>query len=120
VTVAVPLKPLYVAVMVTALVVFCRAFTTPVPLTVTNVPSVSELSQTASPVTSFVLPSLLFATAVSWRVPPICRLLVEGLTVTEVTVGFTKKPVHPVAIATAATALTSRYFRLEFQIMKTP
>jgi len=37
VTVAVPLKPLYVAVIVTGLVVFCTALTRPVLLTVTSV-----------------------------------------------------------------------------------
>jgi hypothetical protein len=99
VTVALPLKPLYVAVIVTVLVVACSPFTTPELLTVTNVPVVSELSQIAIPVTSFVLPSLKFAIAVRGRVPPIWRLFVEGLTVTELTVGVTKNPVQPAATA---------------------
>jgi hypothetical protein len=63
--VAVPLKALYVAVMVTALVVFCKALTSPLLLTVTNVPEVSELVQVAKAVTSLVLPSLLLAVAVN-------------------------------------------------------
>jgi hypothetical protein len=93
----VPLKPLYVAVMVTALLVFCTALTNPVGLTVTNVWAVSELSQTARPVTSFVLPSLLVAVAVSCRVEPAARVFVAGLTLTLATVGFTKKPLQPPA-----------------------
>jgi hypothetical protein len=51
--------------MVIELVVFCSALTTPVLLTVTKVPVVSELLQMAIPVTSLVLPSLLLAKAVS-------------------------------------------------------
>jgi len=70
VTVAVPLKLLNVAVIVTGLVVFCTALTRPVLLRVTNVCVVSELSQTAEPVTSLVVPSLLVAMAVNCRVAP--------------------------------------------------
>ena len=52
VTVDVPVPPLYMAVMVTPLVVVCLPVTTPVLLTETILPVVSELSHSAEPVTS--------------------------------------------------------------------
>lgn len=119
-TVAVPLNPLYVAVMVTELVVFCNALTSPLLLTVTNVFVVSELSQAARPVTSLVLPSSFVAIAVSCREPPAWRLFVEGLTATLETVGLTKKPVHPTATPNTKSPANNTKFRLEFQIIATP
>ena len=123
VTVDVPLNPLYVAVMVTELLVFCSALTKPVALTVTNVCVVSELSQIARLVTSFVLPSLFVAIAVSCRAEPAERLFVAGLTLRLVTVGLTKKPLQLAATASNTAMPKSRNRRLvrvESSIFKTP
>jgi hypothetical protein len=46
--------------------------------------------------------------------------MVDGLTVIEVTVGLTKKPVHPTAVVTAAMAAASAHFRLELRIITNP
>lgn len=97
------------AVIVTALVVFCTAVTRPVLLTVTC--AVSELSHEERPVTSFVVPSLLVAVALSCRVVPAVRVFVDGLTATLDTVGLTKKPLHAGATPNAKSAVTSKTFR---------
>lgn len=109
--------------MVTELLVFCSALTKPVALTVTNVCAVSELSQMARLVTSFVLPSLFVAIAVSCRPEPAERVLVAGLTLTLVTVGLTKKPLQLPATTSNTTMPKSRNRRLvrvESSIFKTP
>jgi hypothetical protein len=93
VTVAVPVKPLFTAVIVTPELLEATPVTCPVPFTVTRV--VSELVQVEDPVTFFVLPSSKLAVAVSWVVPPIWTFVVLGATVTPVSVGFTKKSRQP-------------------------
>lgn len=107
--------------IVTVLLVVCSALTRPELVTETR--ALFDVSQIASPVTSFVLPSLLVAMAESCLVAPSCRLFVEGLTVTVLTVGFTKKPVHPPAASSkpaTQTAPISVNFRSKFHIFRTP
>jgi len=121
--VAVPLKPLNVAVIVTALLVFCNALTKPVVLTLTNVLVVSELSQIARLVTSFVLPSLFVAMALNCRLEPAGSVLVAGLTLMPVTVGLTKNPLQLAATTSNRAMPESQNSRLvgdESSIFKTP
>ena len=116
VTVSVPLMVPLVAVMVTPVVVLAIPFTKPVELTVTWV--ASEVVQVAELVTFFVLPSSLLPVAVNCRVPPTCKLGLDGLTVMLVSVGFTKNPRQPTQarLIRKRKELSNNHFRFELNI----
>lgn len=71
------------------------AVTTPVLLTVAQ--AVSEEVQLTLPVRFFVLPSLKLPVATSDCVLPFVIVMLEGVTVSEVSCGFTKNPRQPAA-----------------------
>src|ERR1700736_3292069 len=87
--------------------------TLPEPLILATFPS--ELVHTTPEVRVFVLPSLYVPVAVICCVEPTGRLKPVGLTVTVVSVGFTKKPRQPrlnAKIASAAKVPARRRFCL--------
>ena len=90
------------------------AVTRPPVLTVAT--AEADVLQVAVPVRLLVLPSSKVPVAVSCWVCPWMSDTEVGATVSEVSVGFTKKPRHPVAranIKRVANAAKSRSFRIE-------
>jgi hypothetical protein len=118
---AVPVKPLLVAVIVAGVVVAATPVTTPVELTETC--CVSELVQFEDPVTFFgVELSSKVALAVSCWLPATWRLSVLGETVTPFCLALTKKPRHPTIpkVTRLNTLVSTNHLRLALNIiMKT-